>query len=288
MARKATRKKADETPQPIPARVWTPRHYQADVFRARAGLDVPSSAACSGWSADRGPCSRFLLIWHRRAGKDRTGLELIRDEADKVVGSYWHLYPLATQARKAIWNGVDPSGNRLLDLIFPPQMVEYSNETDMFRRFRNGSTYQLAGSDRYDSLMGSNVRGVLFSEWALNDPRAWPYIMPILVENGGWAAFITTLRGKNHAYGMLRQLRGARNWYVDDLTIDMTRREDGKPVVSAEDVVEERRSLLPIYHNNETRVNALIREEFYNEPTMSSAGAIYGKQIAEMQSDGRA
>lgn len=266
-----------------------PRHYQADVRTARAGGDVNSSATCSGWSCDKGSCDRFLLIWHRRAGKDRSGLELIRDEVEKNVGAYWHLYPLATQARKAIWNGVDPeSGQRLLDMIFPPAMVEYSNETDMFRRFTNGSTYQLAGSDRYDSLVGSNVRGALFSEWALNDPRAWPYIMPILVENGGWAAFITTLRGKNHAYGMLRQLMGARKWYVDVRTIETTRRADGSPVVSADDVDEERRSLLPIYHNNETRVNALIREEFYCEPTTSSAGAIYGKQIAAMQSEGRA
>lgn len=184
---------------------------------------------------------------------------------------------------------MDPeSGVRLLDLIFPPAMVDYRNETDMFLRFVNGATYQLAGSDRYDSLVGSNVGGALFSEWALNDPRAWPYIMPILVENGGWAAFITTLRGKNHAYGMLRQLMGARNWYVDVRTIETTRREDGSPVVSAADVEEERQSLLPIYHNNETRVNALIREEFYCEPTTSSAGAIYGKQVAAMQSEGRA
>ena len=205
-----------------------------------------------------------------------------------MTGSYWHLYPLAVQAKRAIWNGVDPeSGQKLMDLVFPPAMVEYSNDTDLFKRFRNGSTYQLCGSDRYNSLVGSNVRGVLFSEWALNDPRAWPYIMPILLENNGWAAFITTYRGKNHAYQMVKELADSSDWYVDVRTIEHTRREDGSPVVSLEDVERERRSLLPIYHGNATRVEALIREEFYCEPTASSAGAIYGEQVAAMQHEGR-
>lgn len=287
--RKATRKKGDAIPEPIPARTWEPRHYQADLARARAGLDVANSSACSGWSSSRGACARFLTIWHRRAGKDRTGLELIRDEAEKSVGSYWHLYPLAVQAKRAIWNGVDPgSSKRLLELVFPPAMVEYSNDTEMFKRFRNGSTYQLCGSDRYDSLVGSNVRGVLFSEWALCDPRAWPYIMPILAENGGWAAFITTYRGKNHAYQMAKRLMGSPDWYVDIRTIEQTRRENGRPVVSASDVEREREALMAIYKGNATRVRALIREEFYCEPTASSAGAIYGQQIDAMRAEGRA
>jgi hypothetical protein len=287
---RAARKNTSGTPQPIPARTWKARHYQSDIFDARAGLDVASSSTCNGWKAERGACTRFLAIWHRRAGKDRTGLELIREEIDAgVVGSYWHLYPLAVQAKRAIWNGVDPgSERRLLDLVFPPQMVEYSNDTEMFKRFHNASTYQLCGSDRYDSLVGSNVRGVLFSEWALCDPRAWPYIMPILAENGGWAAFITTYRGKNHAYQMARELMAAPDWYVDIRTIDTTRRENGSPVVSAADVERERASLLPIYHGNSTRVNAVIREEFYCEASASSAGAIYGQQVAAMQHEGRA
>jgi phage terminase large subunit len=287
VARRSARK-AGETPEPIPARTWEPRHYQADIARARAGLPVPSSVTCSGWTPEQGECARFLVIWHRRAGKDRTGLELIRDEAEKNVGSYWHLYPLAVQAKRAIWNGVDPgSKQRLLELVFPSAMVDYSNDTEMFKRFSNGSTYQLCGSDRYDSLVGSNVRGVLFSEWALCDPRAWPYIMPILAENGGWAAFITTYRGKNHAYQMAKDLMGRPDWYVDVRTIENTRRASGRPVVSASDVERERESLMAIYKRNATRVNALIREEFYCEPTASAAGAIYGQQVDVMRAEGR-
>lgn len=267
----AKKPKQPATPAPIPPHEWQPRSYQ------QAALD-----------AFHGGCKRLLLVWHRRAGKDRFGLELVREEADKNVGSYWHLYPLQVQAKKAIWNGVDPATEtRLLDLIFPPSMVVDTDERDLFKRFRNGSTYQLCGSDNYDRLVGSNVRGVLFSEWALCDPRAWPYIMPILLENGGWAAFITTYRGRNHAFQMATRLAKNPDWYVDIRTIRDTARNDGTPVVGLLDVQAERDSLVAI-HRSTARADAIIQEEFFCNPMASLPGSVYGKQVAELQAAGRA
>lgn len=256
---------------PIPPHEWAPRTYQ------QAALDAFHAGT-----------KRLLLVWHRRAGKDRFGLELIREEADKNVGSYWHLYPLQVQAKKAIWNGVDPqSERRLLELVFPKEMRQDTDERDLFIRFRNNSTYQLCGSDNYDRLVGSNVRGVLFSEWALCDPRAWPYIMPILLENKGWAAFITTLRGRNHAYQMAQKLAKNPDWYVDIRTIRDTARNDGTPVVSMLDVQAERDSLVAV-HKSAARADAIIREEFFCDPMSSAPGSVYGRQVAEMQAAGRA
>lgn len=273
----------------VPASSWAPRDYQQRVLDARHGKQVLSSAHCSGWESGRGPCTRFLLAWHRRAGKDRTGLEVIREESQTRVGAYWHLYPLHVHARRAIWTGVDPESERqLMDLVFPPAMVAESDSRDMWKKFGNGSTYQLLGSDHYDRLVGANVCGVLISEWALCDPRAWPYIMPILMENGGWAMFIFTYRGRNHAYQMVKQLRGSPEWYTDVLTIRDTVRVDGSPVVSARDVENERKSLVAINRGNAARADAQIREEFYCDPVASAGGAIYGSQVAQMQSEGRA
>lgn len=265
------RKRKIDTTSPVPAHEWAPRNYQ------RAALDAFDSGT-----------KRLLLVWHRRAGKDRFGLELIRSEADKRVGSYWHLYPLHVQAERAIWNGVDPeTKTRLLDLVFPPVMRVDEQPSKMFMRFRNGSTYQLLGSDKYDRLVGSNVLGVLFSEWALCDPHAWPYIMPILVENGGWAAFITTYRGRNHAYQMAKMLAKNPDWYVDVRAIDTTQRADGTPVVAPRDVQSERDSLLAI-HKSPARVDAILQEEFYCNPMASSPGSIYGGAVAKMLAEGRA
>lgn len=293
---KARTKKRTAALAPIPEQSWEPRHYQSDVRAARQGLTVPASGpghtpagflGCNGWEESRGPCDRFMLIWHRRAGKDREGLELIREEADHRVGSYWHLYPLHVQAKRAIWNGVDPgTGTRLLDLVFPPVMRADTDERDMFYRFRNGSTYQLLGSDYYDRLVGSNVLGVLFSEWALCDPRAWPYIMPILLENGGFAAFITTYRGRNHAFQMVKNLSLSKDWYVDVRDITRTARADGSPVVSPTDVEKERESLIALH--GRARADALIQEEFFCNPMASLPGSVYGRSVAAMLAEGRA
>lgn len=304
MAKTSTRKRSQATPPEPPAEElerheqpeFDQRHYQADFFAARAGRNVPASGGvnakgvfvgCNGWDRSRGQCERFLMIWHRRAGKDRTGLELIREEAAKRVGSYWHLYPLQVQAKRAIWNGVDPqTKTRLLELVFPLETREKTFEQDLLIRFKTESTYQLCGSDAYDRLVGSNVLGVLFSEWALCDPRAWAYIMPILVENGGWAAFITTYRGRNHAYQMAQKLRLDPRWYVDVRTIDMTRRLNGEPVVTTENVDRERSSLVAMH--GRTRADAMIREELYCDPMAAAPGSVYGGAVANMLAEGRA
>jgi hypothetical protein len=272
------------------------RHYQQDFRDARAGRAVAASGGldakgrfvgCNGWDKSRGKCNRFLLGWHRRAGKDREGMELIHEESLERVGAYWHLYPLQVQAEKAIWNGVDPAtGTRLIDLVFPSAMVDYSNDQKLFRRFKNGSTYQLIGSDRYDTNVGAGPVGLLVSEWALCDPAAWAYMMPMLVENGGWVAFIGTYRGRNHLYQMVQKLRLDPAWYVDVRTIDMTRRLNGEPVVSPADVEQERNALVALY--GRTRADAMIREEFYMDPMAAAPGSVYGASMARMLAEARA
>lgn len=272
MAKKPAKKRTKAAPvEPAPAREWEPRAYQ--------------QAALDAFHAGK---RRLLLVWHRRAGKDRFGLELVRDELETSIGGYWHLYPLHVQARRAIWQGVDPAtGVPFMSSIFPASMRADTHDRDMLITFKNNSTYQLLGSDYYDRLVGSNIRGVLFSEWALCDPRAWPYIMPILVENGGWAVFITTYRGRNHAYQMAKRLAGSPEWYVDVRTILQTTRHDGTPVVSEADVARERESVIATT-KSAARADATIREEFYCDPMASLPGSIYGKAVALMQSEGRA
>jgi phage terminase large subunit len=83
----------------------------------------------------------------------------------------------------------------------------------MFIEFDNGSTWQVVGSDNYNSLVGSPPVGVVFSEWALAKPDAWTYMRPILAENGGWALFIWTPRGRNHAT-MAFDARADPNWFT--------------------------------------------------------------------------
>ena len=222
---------------------------------------------------------RQLLIWHRRAGKDIDSLDMAAGEAEREVGTYWHLYPTHTQARKAIWNGIDArAGVRFIDRAFPPDTRKSTLKQDMTIELNSGSIWQLCGSDRYDSLVGSNPRGVVFSEWALCDPRAWDYVRPIIRENGGWVRFITTYRGRNHAYRMAQRLKDNPDWFVDIRDIHGTTDQDGNPLLTEADIQAER---------DEGMSEALIRQEYFCDPIAALPGAIYGKAVEQLVAAGR-
>lgn len=193
------------------------------------------------------PYSRAAAVWHRRAGKDSMGLNLTAREMFKRVGTYWHLFPEQAQARKAIWNGVDRQGRRILEQVFPGFLkssqlrrpmgvVRRVSSQEMLIELMNGSIWQMAGSDNYDSLVGSNPVGVVFSEYSIANPLAWDYIRPILLENGGWALFIYTPRGRTHGYSLFQMALHNEKWIAEKLAYTDT------GVLTEEDIESERES----------------------------------------------
>lgn len=159
---------------------------------------------------------RLIEIAHRRWGKDEIALNVTRDLALERPASYWHCLPEYAQARKALWAMVNPhTGKRRIDEAFPPEIRARTNEQEMFIEFVNGSTWQLIGSDRYDATVGSSPAGIVYSEWALANPSAWGYHRPMVQENHGWAAFITTPRGNNHAKAMYDLGISSPDWFAE-------------------------------------------------------------------------
>jgi hypothetical protein len=62
---------------------------------------------------------------------------------------------------------------------------------------------ELKGADKPDSLRGVGWHGVVLEEWATmrHGRQIWEEILePVLRENGGWAVFIFTPKGRNFAY----------------------------------------------------------------------------------------
>ena len=181
---------------------WRPRPYQEALWN---------------YLADGG--KRAIAIWHRRAGKDDVILHRTACALSERVGGYWHCMPQYEQCRRAIWNAINPhTGQRRIDEAFPDAIRESVNESQMLIRFKNQSTWQLIGSDNYNAQMGASVVGIAYSEWALAHPGAWAYHRPILEENGGWAAFITTPRGRNHAKTMYDMACQNPAWFAQRLT----------------------------------------------------------------------
>lgn len=246
----------------LPANDWTPRDYQMPL-----------------WMAFEAGKRRLLEIAHRRWGKDELALNMAAVSIFDKPATYWHMLPLYTQARKAIWNAINPhTGIRRIDEAFPLEIRANTNEQEMFIRFVNGSTWQVVGSDSYNSLVGSPPYGVIFSEWALCDPSAWAYLAPILEENGGWALFITTTRGKNHAYSMYKMAKNNPKWFVEIQTVN----ETGFPLERVESARQE-------YHGifGEEAGDALIEQEYYCSFEAAILGAVYGKQMAKLVKDGK-
>jgi len=119
------------------------------------------------------------MIWSRRAGKDEVALHRTAVAMFERVGTYWHMLPMAAQARKAIWNAVNPrTGKKRIDEAFPEQIRRKKNDQEMYIECINGSTWQVLGSDNYNAMVGAPPVGIVYSEWALSNPAAKAYLRP--------------------------------------------------------------------------------------------------------------
>lgn len=247
---------------------FEPRPYQVNILRA----------------LDQG-CKRAVQVWHRRSGKEKTDVAAVMGRKMlERVGSYYYVFPELTQGRKILWDGMDRDGMRFID-HFPRSLMQGEpNNTEMKFRLINNSLFQVVGSDRFNTVLGTNPIGMVLSEYSLQDPMCWGYFRPILAENGGWAVFNFTPRGENHAHD-LHQLAledkfdpktNPGGWFDEVLTVDDTK------AVSQEILDRERKEIKRLYGND-----ALFLQEYYCSFTVPIFGAYYAEQISKAQRDKR-
>lgn len=224
---------------------------------------------------------RYCGVWHRRAGKDHTVFSWIEKAAFMRKGLYWHVLPTYEMGRKIIWNGMTGQGDRFIDL-FPRQLVKRTRDDAMLVELTNGSIYQVVGGDDPDRLRGPNPVGVVFSEFNFFPTgEAWDVVRPILNENGGWAIFISTPEGRNHFWNIYQYARspeGQRDgWLAELLTVRDTKRDDGTPVISEDDIAAEIRAGMS---------KAKVESEFYCSFDSPFEGAIYGDEMRAVREGG--
>lgn len=234
---------------------FEPRWYQIPLMNAICG----------------GKYKRAVVVWHRRAGKDKTLINITAVMSQMRVGSYYYFLPELKQAKKIVWDGIDREGFKFLN-HFPDAIIEGKNEAELKIKFKNGSLFQLVGSDRFDSSMGTNPVGCVFSEFALQNPQGWNYIRPILRENGGWAIFNSTPRGKNHLYDLHMMAKDNPSWFGQILTVRDTK------VLTEEEIQEERDAGMD---------EGLIQQEFYCSFSASTPGAYFAKEMSAADEQGR-
>jgi phage terminase large subunit len=247
----------------VPFNGWHPRPHQRKLWR---------------YLANGG--KRAMAVWHRRAGKDEVCLHHTATAMIERVGNYWHCLPEYNQGRKAIWTAINAhTGKRRIDEVFPQQLRANTNDNEMFIRFHNQSTWQVVGSDNYNATVGASVAGITYSEWALANPSAWAYHRPMLEENNGWAAFITTPRGRNHAFSMFQHSAQSSEWFSQLLTVDDT------GALTAASLAETLREYQALYGADVG--SAQFRQEYYCDWQAAILGAYFAIEMAQVRSEGR-
>jgi phage terminase large subunit len=246
----------------LPQKPWQPRPHQKKLWRflMRGG-------------------KRAVAVWHRRAGKDEILLHATAVAMLDRVGNYWHCLPLYEQGRKAVWTAINPhTGRRRIDEAFPVEMRANTNDSTMFIRFHNGSTWQVVGSDSYNQTVGSSAAGIVFSEYALSNPSAWAYYRPMVEENDGWAAFITTPRGRNHALTLFQHAQRTPGWFAELLTAEDT------GAISPEALAEALAEYVALYGE---AGQAMFDQELLCSFNAAILGSFYAREMADVRKQER-
>lgn len=243
---------------------WSPRSYQ-----------MPA------WTFLEHGGKRADLCWHRKSGKDLFALSWTVRSAMMRPGIYWHILPKYSQARKTVWDGRTNAGLPYLNVFGPEKggIIAKKKENEMMIEFINDSIWQIQGADEPDRLVGPNPVGVVFSEWSLMTQEIYTLtIQPILESNGGWALFIYTMRGENHAYQQRERMKDRPDWFVEKLTIDDTRDETGRPIVTPEQVEKMREEGTP---------EPVIQQEYYCSSKSPVQGSYYENEMTKVDAENR-
>lgn len=246
----------------IPAFDWRPRGYQ-----------------CAAWRYLEFGGRHCELVWHRRSGKDELALQWTAVSMMKRPGNYWHMLPQANQARKALWDAINPhTGRKRIDEAFPVELRTKFNDHEMMLGMAS-STWQVVGSDNFNSLLGSPPVGLVFSEWALCDPASWAYLSPIIEENAGWAIFNTTPRGRNHAYRSVQNAMATEGDFGEILPCV------GTGVFDAKQLENIKAKLIATY-GREFGLS-IFEQEYLCSFDAANLGAILGRYVGEAEREGR-
>lgn len=252
----------------VPAN-FTPRDYQLELFQALDGVEGRPETKKK----------RAFLRWHRRAGKDLGCLAYMFKEAVRKPGIYYYFLPSYQQGRKIVWEGMTKDGMKFLDMLPDTKEIrKRTNNQEMLIELTNGSIFRVIGTDNIDTIVGTNPIGCIFSEYSLQDPRAWEFIRPILAENGGWAVFNGTPRGRNHMYEMDIRVEENKNWYYSTLQTLWADKKNYTGIVSPEQIAEERNTGM----DEET-----VEQEYGVSYAAGMKGAFYSDCVEQARSEGR-
>lgn len=248
----------------IPRAEWKLRPYQKPLWKA---LINDKLNVCANW--------------HRRAGKDELLLNGLAVKAMQRQASYAYMFPEISHARRAMWQAINPhTGRRRIMEAFPPEIMDGEpNETEMRIKLANGSSILFFGSDQYDRLVGASLAGIVSSEHALSHPSAYAFFSPMLRENGGFFAAISTPRGRNHFHGLMQFAEKSPNWFAQSLAANQT------GALTEAQLEDARAEYVDLYGLDQGE--GLFQQEYMVSFNAAILGAFYARELVAIRAEGR-
>ncbi len=238
---------------------YKPRDYQKPLWRAMFQ---------EGYK-------RAVVVWHRRAGKDTTCLNIAIAKSLERVGLYYYVMPELQQARSVIWKGMKDDGKPFRE-HFPPDLIDHVDNKYLSITLKNGSIFKLAATNKYNTLLGNNPVGIVLSEYSLQDPAGWDHFSPILAANDGWALFNFTPRGANHGQDLFEMSQTNKKWFSSLLTINDTYKENGEHIITKEKLQEEKDS---------GKHDDFLKQEYFCSFEAGVKGAYFSSELSRMHSN---
>lgn len=217
--------------------------------------------------------SACLRLCRGGPGKDVTAFNYCIRYLLRKPCTIYYIFPTYSQGRKILWESLNNDGLRILDYI-PREVIDgVPNQQEMKVRFKNGSLFQVVGSDNWDSLVGTNPSGIVLSEYALQDPAIYQYLRPAIAALDGWILVLSTPRGHNHLWEMYQMAKENPEWFCYKLTLDDTKH-------------------IPLIEIERDRAEGIlsedmIQQEYYTSWDMGHEGSYYSKYLDRMRVKGQ-
>jgi hypothetical protein len=177
---------------------------------------------------------RGVLLMGRQSGKTFFATQHSWISAVKDQGRYFIVFKTYKQAHEVVWRQYVP--------LIPKELIYKKNEQDLLielnyientpmklpsgeeiiinhDKSKPRSTIQLLGSDQSDSHRGFKGNGIIFDEYADQDPNNWDAVYKhFFTTTDGWAIFMGTPRGYNHFYDLVEFAKEDDRWFYQEAT----------------------------------------------------------------------
>lgn len=177
---------------------------------------------------------RGVLLFGRQAGKTYFATNHAWISATLEQGRYFVVFKTYKQAHEVVWRQYVP--------LIPKELIYKTNEQDLLielnyientpvtlpsgetiivnhDKTKPRSTIQLLGSDQADSHRGFKADGMIFDEYADQDPDNFKVVYePMFSTTNGWIIFMGTPRGYNHFYDLIQFAKEEDSWFYLEAT----------------------------------------------------------------------